>query len=335
MTTAHSPLSFSTRIAHDADLHASFISGWQQDYAQLSCGRYFGRLDEVCTGRVQLFCEYASCETWQQCRPAPGRIWFGLPAPSSGASLRFAGQEVAPDSVLICPGGDEFFLRTPPAFTIGGMVVEQDLLEACCLARYGHALPPLWRQSGSLTLTPVACRQLEQSLARYLEAARSQPEQLLSDKWQWQLADILLQALATGAHAPAKRRSHLGWVEQTCRWARVPDAPVSSVDSLCQRLHVTRRTLQNGFHQAAAISPLGMLRALRLGEVRRALSSTQHAGQSIQDLALAWGFGSASQFGQDYRRQFGETPSQTRQAMRQDKQQANADALPAKIDITI
>lgn len=314
--TPHSPLSFSTRIAHDADLHASFISGWQQDYAQLSCGRYFGRLDEVCAARLQLFSEYASCETWQQCRPAPGRIWFGLPAPGSGASLRFAGQEVTPNSVLICPGGDEFFLRTPPAFTIGGVVVEQSLLEACCLARFGHALPLLWRQSGSLTLTPVACRLLEQSLACYLDAARHQPEALLSDRWQLQLADTLLQALSTGARVPQRRRSHLGWVEQSCRWAKAADAPAPNVESLCQRLHVTRRTLQNGFHQAAAISPLGMLRALRLGEVRRALSSPQHADQSIQDLALAWGFGSASQFSQDYRRQFGETPSQTRQAMR-------------------
>jgi AraC family ethanolamine operon transcriptional activator len=52
------------------------------------------------------------------------------------------------------------------------------------------------------------------------------------------------------------------------------------------------------------------LRSLRLNAVRRELLAGTCC--RVQEVAARWGFWSLSQFAADYRRQFGERPSDTR-----------------------
>ncbi|HSI51777.1 MAG TPA: helix-turn-helix domain-containing protein, partial [Ideonella sp.] len=84
-----------------------------------------------------------------------------------------------------------------------------------------------------------------------------------------------------------------------------------SVPQLCEALHVSRRTLQYAFEDEAGVSPLAYLRSVRLNGVRRLLRDP-HQSMSVQDAAAHWGFWNMSQFASDYRRQFGESASQTR-----------------------
>ena len=53
------------------------------------------------------------------------------------------------------------------------------------------------------------------------------------------------------------------------------------------------------------------LKRLRLNGVRRALQRAHKARTRIIDVATAWGFWHMGHFATDYRRMFGEAPSQT------------------------
>jgi AraC family ethanolamine operon transcriptional activator len=90
--------------------------------------------------------------------------------------------------------------------------------------------------------------------------------------------------------------------------AAQPDV-VLTVAGLCERLHVSRRTLQYAFEVETAMGPNAYLRSLRLNGVRRALRAGQVC--SVHAAAAAWGFWNLSQLAHDYRHQFGERPSQT------------------------
>jgi AraC-like DNA-binding protein len=57
--------------------------------------------------------------------------------------------------------------------------------------------------------------------------------------------------------------------------------------------------------------------AQRLDSVNRILTSPDHAGRPISDIAFACGFGDLSYFNRAVRRQFGATPSRVRMAARQ------------------
>jgi AraC family ethanolamine operon transcriptional activator len=89
-----------------------------------------------------------------------------------------------------------------------------------------------------------------------------------------------------------------------------PDTPLT-VAELCTRLHMTRRTLQNCFHDTLGQSPASYLRSLRLNAVRRALRESPPSA-TVADIAAGWGFWHMGHFSQDYKALFGETPSQTR-----------------------
>jgi AraC family ethanolamine operon transcriptional activator len=78
---------------------------------------------------------------------------------------------------------------------------------------------------------------------------------------------------------------------------------------LCERLHVSRRTLQYAFEAETDMGPNAYLRTLRLNGARRALRGGEAA--SVHEAAAACGFWNLSQFAHDYRYQFGERPSET------------------------
>ncbi|WP_174873769.1 helix-turn-helix domain-containing protein [Vogesella oryzae] len=315
-----STLSFVTRVAQDAADQAAFISGWAQDYVQLSAGRFSGRLDELCCGPVQVFREYSARETFQQCQPWPGAVWFGIPAPHSGERLRFHGHSVPAAAVLVSDGCSDFILRTPDDFSIYGIVIGLPLLAARCEQLLGHALPASWRSNNALALDAGRHLQLCQMVDMLLASARLAPDDIAAPQWQHAIVDALLLALHhSQPGAPAQRAStalrQWQWVTAASRQAISPQLPLCSIEALCRELHVTRRTLQNGFQAVTAMSPLPFLRALRLNQVRRELRQPERSQDSIQDIASDWGFWSPSQFSYEYRRLFGESPSQTRRSV--------------------
>jgi AraC family ethanolamine operon transcriptional activator len=69
-------------------------------------------------------------------------------------------------------------------------------------------------------------------------------------------------------------------------------------------------TLERSFKEHFGVSPKRYLLMSRLSGVRRALLQGAQ-GRSIGQMANEWGFWHMSQFAQDYRRQFGELPSET------------------------
>jgi AraC-like DNA-binding protein len=74
---------------------------------------------------------------------------------------------------------------------------------------------------------------------------------------------------------------------------------------------VSVRALQSGFRDALDTSPLAFLRDRRLTHARRELAESSPRTGSVAEIAERWGFAHHGRFSVDYRRRFGEQPSQT------------------------
>ena len=79
---------------------------------------------------------------------------------------------------------------------------------------------------------------------------------------------------------------------------------------MCQAAGVSWRTQDYAFRECFGVTPKAYLTALRLDGVRRELVPTDPPVK-IADVANRWGFWHLGQFAADYRRQFGELPSET------------------------
>lgn len=179
-------------------------------------------------------------------------------------------------------------LQVPPERSAQWLEVLQQMLSLLPPSSQGH-LPPSW-------LGPF-----EQAAALFL-----QPPQASAQSPG--MAHIGQPLAAHGDVHGHSASSRLARLESYVRSR--PFAPLALVD-LARAAGVTTRTLNTLCQRHRGISPMGLLRNLRLEGVRDTLLSSQEA--SVTEVALAHGFGHLGRFSAYYRERFGELPSQTMQ----------------------
>jgi AraC-like DNA-binding protein len=83
------------------------------------------------------------------------------------------------------------------------------------------------------------------------------------------------------------------------------------ISALCLALTVSERTLRKAFHQIHGLPPCRHLRMLRLSKARRALLGADYELTTVTEIATHFGFVELGRFSVEYRKLFGESPSQT------------------------
>ncbi|MBP1208254.1 AraC family ethanolamine operon transcriptional activator [Duganella sp. 1411] len=309
-----------TVLAHDADQLAGELTNWQQRYDQISPGLFRGALTERQLPQLQVFRETLSQSVRQSCRVWPDAIWFGLPEHVS--ATRINGRQTGADAIMVQPGNVEFELVTPSDYRIYGVVASRQLLAETALA---HGCEIDWRRVQSADLLRVDATE-RAAFVRTL--ARLLPEDATADAgagdpdpaWRQAVLLALLDMLDHRCVEPAlaaslQRRRRV--VALAREYLDAHRGEAVTVPELCERVHVSRRTLQYCFEDVLGMSPMLYLRLMRLNGVRRQLNQGAPGRVAIGDVADAWGLSNFSQFSSDYRKLFGLCPSATLKARAQ------------------
>ena len=90
-------------------------------------------------------------------------------------------------------------------------------------------------------------------------------------------------------------------------------SPELCVDLIAQECHISRRYLHRLF-EPEEVTVSEYIRNLRLEQCRQLLLAPMHQNKTITQIALAWGFNSATHFGICFRRKYGMSPSAYRRA---------------------
>ncbi len=83
------------------------------------------------------------------------------------------------------------------------------------------------------------------------------------------------------------------------------------ISAMCRALAVNKRTLRKAFHEAHGLPPCRHLRMLRLSGARCALLAADRRRVTVTQIATGFGFLELGRFSVEYRKVFGESPSQT------------------------
>lgn len=293
--------------AFDADEHAQNLTRWQQQYDQLTPGRFYGRLDEITLPAIQVFKEHTGQALRQDCRVWDDSLWLGIPSHPAGS--RINGQPLEAQEVMCRPGGRDFELVTPEAFDIYGLVIRLPLLRAAA-ERQGITLDEQWTVTPRRHANPATLRALIFLLDRLLSQQHGAiAEKLHQDILLTGLLELMDAQQPSGELPPSyvHRKAVVDRVKQYVD--EHLEAPMT-MEALCELTHVSRRTLQYSFTTILGISPLQFLRLTRLNHVRRALRAAEPP-TTVTEIATYWGFWHLGQFAHDYKQQFEEYPSQT------------------------
>ncbi len=309
----------------DVHVHAAAIGAWKQTYAQISAGKLESSLMQLSTRRCHAFRERINKRVVQHGEAPRDQICFAFPIAAPGAA-HVQGREADDKSILFLQGGEEFMFHMPMDTDLLSLTFDRDLFE-----EHLHQLPDPDRIAALLKQPVIkvppkglrACRErlltlFSQAMLQFDDVQRqdnmpsaqtAQREQALESSLLGELLGLLSAPDCDPVRQMSTTRSYI--VEKLHRQTIVDAANVPSIFEVCQRLQVSRRTVQNSFQTVAETTPLNYLRCVRLNGVRRELLSTTHQQASIGDIASRWGFFHLSHFAEDYQALFGELPSQT------------------------
>jgi AraC family ethanolamine operon transcriptional activator len=232
-----------------------------------------------------------------------------------GAAL-FRGQPVDVDTMVTLGGKDELDFYTPRGFDILGLVVDEKGLEAHARCVEHRDVAFIFVGQGTLRPGSERLDELRRLLLSVLQSLDANPTALQYRQTQRVLEQSLLSAVVAtvpdndaSPRPPTPNRRHIVDAAKAFMNARIAE-PITVAD-VCVELGVCRRTLQYSFQDVLGINPVRFLRALRLNGVRRDLRNAATPANSVQDMAAKWGFWHLGHFVTDYKRMFGELPSET------------------------
>ncbi len=217
--------------------------------------------------------------------------------------------------LLIIPDGTEITAKIDPGLSYAGLLVPSALWVDIQATTTGMLLERRADHVAAIRLIPDETVRVANYLERLIEISNqrdfSDPirDRILRDY----LAEI---AMAAGrASGQMKDLTSFHTSRSTIRAAQdyIHSRIQSDIDilSLSKELKISRRQLEYAFRSTVDVSPARYIAAIRLNAIRRALQDRRNDHTTVTDVALRFGVEHLGRFSQDYRRLFGELPSQT------------------------
>jgi len=248
-------------------------------------------------------------------RPPEGFITFGFPDKESGV-LRWNGIETPPGVLINFNYETMLDCVSPPNF--GGFVLSFRK-ESLGIAAEKLGLGPkfiddiatrqFWDPTGA------EHHQLRQVL-RALELAALENDDKRLGLWKnvfnFDLATLLVRILAINSSHPPLTEPSFRMSAMSRAMDIIKDYEYNpvNVEALCVMVGVSWATLQRAFKEEFGVTPSKYIKSRRLAAVQSELVRIG-PGAVISDVANHWGFWHMGSFASDYRKQFGELPSET------------------------
>lgn len=303
--------------SQDVFEHAAAIHGWRMEYMQLSPGPFYGRLSQINLDHFQIIRERTNRVVIKSGASWPGSIVISLPLEASENGY-LLGHPLPAYGSLMTDGNELPELRTPAQLDLLCIAFSREWFAIKAVEMgYQQLSEQVWRAE-RLVIPDVFRLPLCNLLVAFLNEACSRPQMIAEAacraSFEDSLCDLLLTALSGSQITVGLSATHHKRVADEVRHLVMYDpSEVPTLAEVCAQLSISRAHLQNCFKHSYGVTASLMLRSARLHGVRREFRQAiqQRKPLSIGDLAARWGFWHWSRFAADYKRQFGELPSET------------------------
>lgn len=310
VTLSGPPLARSVRLTSFEQATALF-GRWEGRFEQLSCGRFTGTLRTVRGRAVRVLAVEVNQQVLLRGHDGAGMLSV-YPVTDRGAANTWHGHRLAAGQVVVHGFGAEVDHYSARKCAASGLSLRPGALAGAARALLGAepAVPHDW---DVLSPPPEAFAQLNRRIARLVDRGVADPS-VLGTAEGARLEQECVRALVACLYPPAphpvpprpERARAVRRAEELMR-ARLAD-PLGAID-LCRELGVSDRTLRLAFREQYGMGPMAFFRCLRLNAARTALRADPLL--AVGDAARANGFHHLGNFSADYRRLFGERPSDT------------------------
>ena len=250
----------------------------------------------------------------QALRARENIISFGLLDSDNPATWSYD-QLIPNDTLVIFPHDDNLRAVSPVGFRGSGIHFSQNYITDLAERLYQRPLEALLPESGFFLPDRQKMNRLRAEVRKWQQlqtySADSRPE--IVSRREESLALAVIDALFDEGNADKVNSANTqGFVTKALEIIHDSELDGISAAELCGQTQCSQRTLEKGFSNRFGVTPKKYINCLRLSRVYKGLLDFEAQGcDSIIELAGIQGFWHMGQFAADYRRIYGELPSDT------------------------
>lgn len=303
-----------TLQTNDFEELQEIASDWDQQYFQMTPGRFRGEMEMTIAGSTQIFREHWGRKIRYRGTAPEGAYGIALPFEQPGTA-NWLGMQTGPNSVILQgPGKEADFVSSDywDAFVLG--LPEEELLSAVSILSGREDLGDAFH--GVINLEPEAAQRLRRQGREFLQRSRSaspQDDPMIS-RFAGQLVRQFVWELVAALENPeiiVKPARPARLVRQATDLAIADESGSIGLLEICAELKVSLRTLHYAFQDVTGMSPATWLRRIRLNRVHKTLLRSAPDDILVKQVAIENGFLHAGHFSDQYQRFFGCLPSET------------------------
>ena len=295
---------------------AEAMAGWDLDWRQIDRGALDASFLRVATPDASVRHFEFNRRFLQRGSSPAGMLTFGLLGESVG-NLDWCRGLVPSDDLLVFSAGGDYESVSKPGFNGHTLSFSEEHLDNVAADLELPVDFNAYRRGGfSLQIGPSAAADLRRHLQHFEQIVNDGQDHPGSGRVRSELENEiparLVRLLTTNPRTTPLRidGSRAKAVQKARDYIEAHADLVPSIQDICRVAGVSRRTLNYAFRELIGVPPKQYLQATRLDCVRKELHR-KGPSAAIADIANAWGFWHMGQFAADYRRQFGELPSET------------------------
>jgi len=292
------------------------LSDWNIEIRQLEPSNIDDTIAQIKMNDIYLGQFQFTGKTHQVGEFPPGRTFVFHWGEES--KILWRNKDVPHNALMICPLGAKLDAVTKGALASPHAIsVPEELL----LSRLQNRDQKLYRELVSkhdlVPVTAAKIKTLKDLFDKYLQGVEDDPELIHSTVYQSCLEEEFISALIDALFSQESDDELSIDTVLVNIWKAIEDyielqksGPIK-VSELAQTVEVSERTLCRLFDVRFGISPKAYLNKLRLNAVHQDLQYSYSNKDKIHKIANSWGFWHMGQFAADYKKLFGELPSET------------------------
>jgi AraC-like DNA-binding protein len=296
---------------------AALVIAWDFDFHQLSKNHSDTVLEQILAGNTLFSHLYSGSFSTHTGESPKQMCTIGLPD-AGCPEFRYFGHLIDRPVLLVRSAGQEFDLIARPGYGMSTFSIPQDVFEANCetylestidrLVGIRHGIIPVSVDVASKLRTII----LELSRFSQLPLSSSdqfEPDQNFEALLQQSIFKSIQQGELTKKDAGAATGNRI--FKRALDFIKEHEHESLTVRDLAAAMNTSERTLQRAFNREFGRSPQKYLFGSRMYGTHRRLWNSNPSETNVVCIANEWGFWHMGQFAKDYRRFFGELPSQT------------------------
>jgi AraC family ethanolamine operon transcriptional activator len=292
---------------HDADEYAHAIRQGDIEHHQLEPGAFYGKLVQVISDKVQISTHSMNRKLLQTGSVLEGYTVFLLPG-NMRQDFSWRKQRLTGKRIGLLKGGMPHYSVLPSNFYGTPVSLWNDYLKELIIRQnLDDNLYQLIQQSEVIELEPEDAYQIQKMVIGLCSSENVSAKILINE-----LPNLVLQSIEKILGRSQQKLSDSRDIALHSIFNHIEKNLNRNISSkeLCEQVQISERSLRYIFDDLTGITPRKFIKNLKLNKVRKEL---QRSGGTMEigSAARTWGFNHSGQFAADYKKLFGEYPSET------------------------